>query len=74
MRHPYKYSKGVNITYTFTFALDLSMAVVGLLMFGNDVRDAITSNILRTDGYPPVLSVMIAICISIIPLTKIPLK
>lgn len=74
MRHPYKYRKGVNVTYLFTFALDLSMAVVGLLMFGNNVRDSITSNILRTDGYPPVLSMMIAICICIIPLTKIPLK
>ena len=34
MRHPYKYHRGVNITYAFTATLDLFMAVVGLLMFG----------------------------------------
>lgn len=74
MRHPYKYRKGVNITYSFTFVLDLSMAVVGLLMFGDGVRDEITSNILLTDGYPPALSLLIVIGIAIIPLTKVPLK
>lgn len=74
MRHPYKYRKGVNITYSFTFILDLSMAVVGLLMFGDGVRDEITSNILLTDGYPPALSLLIVIGIAIIPLTKVPLK
>lgn len=50
------------------------MAVVGLLMFGDGVRDEVTSNILRTDGYPNFLSVFIVICVAIIPLTKIPLK
>lgn len=74
MRHPYKYRKGVNITYSFTFILDLSMAVVGLLMFGDGVRDEITSNILLTDGYPPALSLLIVIGIAIIPLTKVPLN
>ncbi|EKG15973.1 Amino acid transporter transmembrane [Macrophomina phaseolina MS6] len=74
MRHPYKYRKGVNITYSFTFLLDLSMAVVGLLMFGDGVREEITSNILLTEGYPEALSLMIAIGIAIIPLTKVPLN
>ncbi|KAF2091118.1 hypothetical protein K490DRAFT_33759 [Saccharata proteae CBS 121410] len=74
MRHPYKYSRGINITYIFTYVLDLGMAVVGLLMFGDSVRDEITSNILLTDGYPPGLSVFIVLCIAIIPLTKVPLN
>lgn len=74
MRHPYKYRKGVNVTYAFTFILDFSMAVVGYLMFGDGVRDEITSNILLTDGYSPALSVLIVVCIAIIPLTKVPLK
>ncbi|KAK8220976.1 transmembrane amino acid transporter protein-domain-containing protein [Phyllosticta capitalensis] len=74
MRHPYKYRRGVNITYIFTFLLDLSMAVVGLLMFGDAVRDEITSNILTTPGYPGALSVLIVAGIAIIPLTKIPLN
>lgn len=74
MRHPYKYRRGVNITYAFTALLDLFMAVVGLMMFGDGVRDEITSNILRTDGYPEWISVFIVVCVAIIPLTKIPLK
>ncbi|KAF7846448.1 hypothetical protein BT93_L4357 [Corymbia citriodora subsp. variegata] len=74
MRHPYKYRRGVNVTYAFTAMLDLFMAVVGLLMFGDGVRDAITSNIFLTDGYPKWLSIVIVVCVAIIPLTKIPLN
>ncbi|KAF1981814.1 hypothetical protein K402DRAFT_364105 [Aulographum hederae CBS 113979] len=74
MRHPYKYRKGVNITYIFTYLLDLCMAVIGYTMFGDDTRDEITSNIFLTKGYPKGLSVFIVICIAIIPLTKVPLN
>lgn len=74
MRHPYKYRRSVDITYGFTFTLDLFMAIVGLLMFGDGVADEITSNVLRTDGYPHWLSIFIVICVAIIPLTKIPLN
>jgi vesicular inhibitory amino acid transporter len=74
MRHPYKYTRGLNITYAFTATLDLLMAVVGLLMFGDAVRDEVTSNILSEDGYPQWISVIIVICVAIIPLAKIPLN
>ncbi|KAE9965287.1 hypothetical protein BLS_007732, partial [Venturia inaequalis] len=74
MRHPYKYRRAVNITYFFTFMLDMSMAVFGILMFGDAVRDEITSNILLTKGFPPSISVFIVCCIAIIPLTKVPLN
>ena len=74
MRHPYKYRKGVNITYVFTFIIDLGMGCAGILMFGDYVREEITSNIFITAGYPQALSVFIAICIAIVPLTKVPLN
>lgn len=74
MRHPYKYRHSVNLTYAFTASLDLGMAVIGILMFGDAVHDEITSNILTTAGYPKALSVIIVICIAIIPLTKVPLN
>ena len=74
MRHPYKYRRGVDITYVFTYIIDVGMACAGILMFGDDVRDEITSNIFLTKGYPAGLSVFIAICIAIIPLTKVPLN
>jgi solute carrier family 32 (vesicular inhibitory amino acid transporter) len=74
MRHPYKYRRAVNITYAFTFLLDAAMAVIGLLMFGDGVMDAITSNVLLTKGYPRFFAELIAVCIAIIPLTKVPLN
>ena len=74
MRHPYKYRRGVNITYAFTFTLDLFMACVGLLMYGDGVKDEITRNILLTEGAPEWLSLLIVICVTIIPLTKVPLN
>lgn len=74
MRHPYKYRKAVNITYIFTYLIDVGMACAGILMFGEGVRDEITNNIFLTEGYPQSISVFIAICIAIIPLTKVPLN
>ena len=64
----------MNTTYTFTFLLDLGMAILGILMFGDGTRDIITSNILLTPGYPHALSVLIVVAIAIIPLTKVPLN
>jgi vesicular inhibitory amino acid transporter len=74
MRHPYKYRRGVDITYIFTYIIDIGMACAGILMFGDDASEEITNNIFRTPGYPAGLSVFIAICIAIIPLSKIPLN
>ena len=74
MRHPPKYGRAVNITYVFTYFLDVAIGIAGLLMFGNKVRDEITSNIIATEGYPKGLSVFIVVCVGIIPITKVPLS
>ncbi|KAF2861962.1 hypothetical protein K470DRAFT_256495 [Piedraia hortae CBS 480.64] len=74
MRKPYKYRRGVNITYMFAFTIDISMAVIGYLMFGDGVADEITRNILTTQGYPHFLNMVIIVCVAIIPVTKIPLN
>jgi vesicular inhibitory amino acid transporter len=74
MRHPYKYRKAVNTTYIFTYLIDVGMACAGILMFGSQVSEEVTSNIFLTKGFPKGMSVFIAICIAIIPLTKIPLN
>ncbi|KAI1167933.1 transmembrane amino acid transporter [Nemania serpens] len=74
MRHPYKYKRAVSYTFIFTFFVDASVAIVGLLMFGDGVRDEITANILEATGYPNVLNVLLVIFIAIIPLTKVPLN
>jgi vesicular inhibitory amino acid transporter len=74
MRHPYKYRKAVNVTYIFTYLIDVGMACAGILMFGDGVKEEVTSNIFLTPGFPKGISVFIAICIAFIPLTKIPLN
>ncbi|KAI0866971.1 transmembrane amino acid transporter [Xylaria cubensis] len=74
MRHPHKYKRAVGYTFSFTLLVDASVAIVGLLMFGDGVRDEITANILETTGYPNVLNVLLVIFIAIIPLTKVPLN
>ncbi|KAI0847804.1 transmembrane amino acid transporter protein-domain-containing protein [Daldinia vernicosa] len=74
MRHPHRFKEAVGYTFSFTLAIDFAVAVVGLLMFGDGVRDEITGNILETKGYPNVLNVLLVIFIAIIPLTKIPLN
>lgn len=74
MRHPYKFKKAVEITFSFTYFLDCATAVAGILMFGDGVMDEITANIINTSGYPRVLSVIMSVFIAIIPLTKVPLN
>lgn len=56
------------------YVLDTCLAIIGILMFGDGISDAITSNILRTPGYPHPLTILMCIFIAIIPLTKIPLN
>jgi vesicular inhibitory amino acid transporter len=43
-------------------------------MFGDGISDAITTNVLRTPGYPESLTVLMCLSVAIIPLTKIPLN
>ncbi|OIW33850.1 hypothetical protein CONLIGDRAFT_197809 [Coniochaeta ligniaria NRRL 30616] len=74
MRHPYRYPQALKITFSFTYLLDMTTAVAGILMFGDDVRDEITSNILMTTDYPRSLTFLMCLFIAIIPLTKIPLN
>ncbi|KAI9897579.1 hypothetical protein N3K66_007435 [Trichothecium roseum] len=74
MRHPAKWGKAVKVTFSFSYVLDTCLAVIGILMFGDDIKDAITSNVLRTAGYPKAMTVLMCIFVAIIPLTKIPLN
>ncbi|KAF6805181.1 transmembrane amino acid transporter [Colletotrichum sojae] len=74
MRHPHKYPRAVKTVFSSVYLLDAFTAVVGLLMYGDDVMDEITANILRTSDYPRALNVLLCIFIAIIPLTKIPLN
>jgi vesicular inhibitory amino acid transporter len=74
MRHPLKYGKALNYTYISVCSLLVGMSVAGYLMFGERVRNEITSNILLTKGYPRTLSILVVIFIAVVPLTKVPLR
>lgn len=55
-------------------AVDVSMSVIGYLMYGNATMDEISTNILKTEGYSEALKVVVLINITIIAITKFPLK
>ncbi|KAK1236840.1 hypothetical protein MKX07_005959 [Trichoderma sp. CBMAI-0711] len=74
MRHPHKWGRAVGITFSFSYVLDTCLAIVGILMFGDGISDAITSNIIKSSGFPEGLTIFMCICVTIIPLTKIPLN
>ncbi|RYP70817.1 hypothetical protein DL771_005192 [Monosporascus sp. 5C6A] len=74
MRHPYRFKEAVRYTFGISYLIDASVAVVGLLMFGDGVHDEITANILEEAGYPAFTHILLVILIAIIPLTKIPLN
>jgi len=50
------------------------MAIAGLFMFGDGIMGEVSSNIFMTEGYPRAISMIMVICIAILPLTKLPLK
>lgn len=54
--------------------MEIGLAIIGYLMFGQNVRDVVTSNIFHLPGYPRWIDYLIAIAIGIIPLTKTPLN
>lgn len=43
MRHPDKFSHALGVSYGITFAVDLSMGVIGYLMFGKYVLEEVTT-------------------------------
>lgn len=74
MRHPHKYGKCLKTTYQITLGLDMAMGVLGFLMFGDQIQDEVTKNILTTEGYPIFLNFIVTILIALIPLSKTPLN
>ncbi|EMG47415.1 hypothetical protein G210_2272 [Candida maltosa Xu316] len=74
MRHPYKFTQTLGTTYFITLVTDLSMGVLGFLMFGQKCSNEITDTILTTPGYPVWCYPLISGLICLIPLAKTPLN
>ncbi|CAH2355861.1 vacuolar amino acid transporter 1 [[Candida] railenensis] len=74
MRHPYKFSKTLFPTYFISILVDMSMGVLGFLMFGALCENEVTNSILFTPGYPSWCYPLISGLICIVPLAKTPLN
>ena len=75
MRHPWYYGRSLKYIFTFVTSTDISMAVIGYLMFGTEIKDEVTTNILQAgDRYSKWSEILVLVLISIIPLTKFPLN
>lgn len=74
MRHPYRFTETLKKTYSITLVTDVSMAIIGFLMFGARCSNEITNNLLTTSGYPAWCYPVISGLICLIPLAKTPLN
>jgi solute carrier family 32 (vesicular inhibitory amino acid transporter) len=50
------------------------MAVIGYLLYGDGVLDEVSTNMIKTVGYPKAVKVLILILVAIVPITKFPLQ
>ena len=50
------------------------MAVVGYLLYGDNVLDEVTTNMIKTDGYAKAVKVLILVLVAVVPITKFPLQ
>lgn len=74
MRHPHKFQDCLITTYGVTYLTDISMAVIGFLMFGGNVKEEITKSVLLTTGYPKWTYIVICSLMAIVPFSKTPLN
>lgn len=74
MRHPNKFTGTLFTTYSITLITDMSMGILGFLMFGAYCNNEITNNILLTQGYPSWCYPLLSALICVIPLAKTPLN
>lgn len=50
------------------------MAIIGYLMYGDETKDEISTNVLITSAYPHSIKYVVLVLIAIVPITKFPLK
>ncbi|ODV60993.1 Avt1p ASCRUDRAFT_34883 [Ascoidea rubescens DSM 1968] len=74
MRFPSNFKNCLSVTYIITFLTDFSMSIIGVLMFGNQVKEEITKSILITKGYPKFIHLTILSLIAMVPIAKTPLN
>lgn len=70
---PEDFNKCMNKSFSFSFSIDLATGILGFLMFGSDVKDEITGNILENDKYPIIIRYMLILLMGFLPISKLPL-
>lgn len=74
MRHPAKYKNGLYLIFTFVTTVDIAMAVIGYLLYGDDVLSEVTTNMIKTEDYSRVVKLLVLIFVAVVPITKFPLQ
>ncbi|KAI0274695.1 transmembrane amino acid transporter protein-domain-containing protein [Gloeopeniophorella convolvens] len=70
MAEPHRFNKAMNYSFSFATAVYAIIGMAGYLMFGNDVDDEVSQNLLRIPGYNPVLNKIALWMLVVAPLTK----
>ncbi|POW11334.1 hypothetical protein PSTT_05370 [Puccinia striiformis] len=68
MRNPQDFNRMVDLAYLAAGSMYLIVGMIGYLMFGDDVSQEITHDILRTPGFPKLINQVTVIMIGINPL------
>ena len=74
MRHPKKYPKGLNYIFPFVILVDVAMGSVGYLLYGNNILDEVSRNMIQTEGYSSAVKIIVLVSVAIVPVTKFPRK
>lgn len=73
MRHPNKYNNCCNVTFLSCLKLDFLVAVVGYLMFGNNVKDSLTKSLMGNTSLPSFINPLLCVFLGLLPISKLSL-
>lgn len=54
--------------------VDVAMAVIGYLLYGDKLLDEVTTNMIKTEGYSRAVKITIMVMVATVPITKFPLQ
>lgn len=73
MAEPHRFSEAMNYSFCFATTVYAVIGSAGYLMFGTNVSDEVSQNLLQVPGYSPTLNRLALWMLVLTPLTKFPL-
>lgn len=73
MIHPSHFNKSIDVSFSFAFLIDYSIAVVGYLMYGISCQDSILKSMMSNTNYPSWTTPIFCGLVGLLPLCKLPL-